>query len=380
MPRIGIVAGEPSGDALAAGLLEELRLRRPDLVAEGVGGALLEKAGCRILHPMDPMSVMGLAEVVGSLPKLLRLRRSLAAHFRAQRPDVFIGVDSPDFNLGLERRLRAAGVRTVHYVSPSVWAWRPERIAKIARAVDLMLVLLPFEEEFYKRHGVAVRYVGHPLADRIPLETDRAAARARLGLDSRAPLVAVLPGSRRAELRRHLPHFAGAAQWLHARRAEVQFAGATVNDEAAHYCNESARAMVPAGPAIPFFAGRAHDVLEACDVALLASGTVSLEAMLYNRPMVVAYRMNPLTFAILKRMVRVESVALPNLLAGRRLVPERLQGECTAEVLGADLLHWLDEPAHAAGLGETFRGIHRLLRRGASRAAAESVLELMGTR
>ncbi|MBI2970671.1 MAG: lipid-A-disaccharide synthase [Gammaproteobacteria bacterium] len=377
MPRIGIVAGEPSGDVLAARLLSELRGRCPGLEAVGVGGPQLAAAGCRILQSMDKLAIMGIAEVIGSYAGLVRLRRSLVDHFRGHPPDVFIGVDAPDFNLDLELALHRSGIKTVHYVSPSIWAWRQKRVHKIAHAVDLMLVLFPFEKEYYDRHGIAARYVGHPLADQVPLEPDQPAARRRLGMATDAPVVAILPGSRRAELRRHAAPFLLAADWVRARRGDARFAGAVVDDQAAEFCNAAVKRLGLSRLAIRFHPGRAQDVLEAADVALLASGTVSLEAMLMKRPMVVAYKMNRLTFMILRAMVSLNHVALPNLLAGCEIVPERLQGACRPELLGRDLLRWLERPDDSESVRARFTEIHKTLRKNATAAAAESVLQLM---
>jgi len=370
MPRIGIVAGEPSGDQLGAELVQALRGKFPGLEVEGIGGPRLQAAGCRSLFPMERLSVMGLVEVLGRYVELRRIRAELAEHFLRNPPDVFIGVDAPDFNLGLERRLRAAGIRTVHYVSPSVWAWRRWRLRGIARSVDLMLALFPFEERFYRNAGIPVACVGHPLADRIPPAPDRAAARARLGLDPAVRVVALLPGSRRSELERLAAPFLSAAMEIHGQRPQTVFVCSPLDESAAAFCRG-----IRGCEALPvaFFPGRSHDVLEACDVALVASGTVTLEAMLFKRPMVVAYRMNPLTFAILRALVKVKFAALPNLLAGEALVPEYLQDDCTPGHLAEAVLRCLDDEAATARLQSRFSELHAELRRGASARSAEAV-------
>ncbi|HEY7840403.1 MAG TPA: lipid-A-disaccharide synthase [Gammaproteobacteria bacterium] len=377
MPRIGIVAGEPSGDRLGAGLIEELRRRYPGIEVEGIGGPLLQAAGCRSLFPMERLSVMGLVEVLGRYAELRRIRAQVARHFLQHPPDVFIGIDAPDFNLGLERRLRAKGIRTVHYVSPSVWAWRRWRLRGVARSVDLMLVLFPFEERIYRDAGIPVACVGHPLADRIPSVPDQAAARARLGLDPAARLIAIMPGSRRGEVERLFTPFLLAAAEIRRRRPEALFICSPLDEASAELCRRAQAAIGLADLPVAFFPGRSHDVLEACDVALLASGTVTLEALLFKRPMVVAYRMNPLTFAILRAMVRIRFVALPNLLGGEALVPEYLQGDCTPVRLAEGALRWLEDDAAAGRLRSRFAEIHTHLRRGASSRAAEAVGELL---
>jgi lipid-A-disaccharide synthase len=371
--RLAVVAGELSGDLLGAGLLRALRARLGGLECEGVCGPGLEEAGCSGLYPMERLSVVGLVEGLRRVPELLPARRRLVARWASQPPDVFVGVDAPDFNLGLERRLRARGVPTVHYVSPSVWAWRRYRMRKVARAVDRLLVLFPFEADFYERHGVPVRYVGHPLADRIPLEPDVAQARRELGLPD-GEWVALLPGSRVSEVARLAGPLVGAAHWLHARRPGLGFLVPAASAETRAVLQEALQ-----GQDLPLrvFDGQSRTVMAAADAVLLASGTATLEALLLKRPMVVTYRLSPVTYAIAKRLVRVRHVALPNLLAGRDLVPELLQDRATPEGLGAAVLRYLEEPAAVAALQASFREIHQALRRGADDRAAEAVLELL---
>lgn len=375
--RLAIVAGEASGDLLGAGLVRALRERCDDLVCEGIAGAELQSAGCAGLYPMERLSVVGLVEGLRRAPELLPQRRRLARHWARQRPDVFVGVDAPDYNLGLERRLRRRGVRTVHYVSPSVWAWRRYRVRKVASAVDLLLVLFPFEAPFFERHGVPVRYVGHPLADLIPLAPDPARARHDLGIPPAGEWVALLPGSRLGEVERLAVPMLGAARWLLARRPGVRFIVPAAS-AAARTAVESARAAVGRGLPVTVTDGRSRTVMAAADVVLLASGTATLEAMLLKRPMVVTYRLHPVTYALARRLVRVRRVALPNLLAGRALVPELLQDEATPERLGAEVLRYLEDPGRSAALQEDYLTLHRALRRDANARAAGAVLELAG--
>jgi lipid-A-disaccharide synthase len=376
MVRIGIVAGEPSGDALGAELLHALRRLRPEFDARGVAGPQMQQAGCRSLAPMSRLAVMGLVEVLGRYAELWRLRRALARELREFAPQVFVGIDAPDFNLGLERALRSARTRTVHLVGPSVWAWRRGRLRGIARSVDLMLVLFPFEEAIYRAAGIPVVCIGHPLADRIAQIPDRGAARARLGLGAGATLIALLPGSRRAELARHVDPFLLAAARCHAARAGLHFVAAPLSEADADFCRARRHALGLDGLPLEFHAGRASDVLEAADACLLASGTIALEAMLFKRPMVVAYRLNPISYRIIRSMIQVRHVALPNLLAGETLVPECLQDECNPQRLAAELLHWLDEPQRVAAVQRRFDALHAELRRDAGASAARAVLEL----
>ncbi|MCU0936463.1 MAG: lipid-A-disaccharide synthase [Gammaproteobacteria bacterium] len=374
--RLAVVAGELSGDLLGAGLVRALRARVAGLECEGVCGPGLEDAGCTGLYPMQRLSVVGLVEGLRRVPELLPARRRLVARWGSQPPDVFVGIDAPDFNLGLERRLRARGVPTVHYVSPSVWAWRRYRVRKVARSVDRLLVLFPFEADFYALHGVPARFVGHPLADRIPMEPDVGAARRALGLPEGGEWVALLPGSRVGEVARLAGPLIGAAHWLRERRPGVGFLVPAASPETRAAFEA---ALGGRGQDLPLrlFDGRGHTVMAAADVVLLASGTATLEALLLKRPMVVTYRLSALTYALAKRLVRVPHVGLPNLLAGRELVPELLQDRATPEGLGTAVLRYLEAPSAVAALQESFRDIHQALRRGADDRAAEAVLELL---
>lgn len=374
--RVGIVAGEASGDRLGAALIRALRRLRPELSVEGIAGPLMIEEGCRALFPMERLSVMGLVEVLGRYRELLGVRRQVREYFLANPPDVFIGVDSPDFNLGLEKGLRKHGIPTVHYVSPAVWAWREYRVRKIARACDLMLTVFPFEEAFYRRHRVKATFVGHSLADEIPLRTDRAGARRALGLPLDGELVALLPGSRANELQYHVALFVDAARWIAERRPGVRFVVPLVSASARQSVEEACRNRVP-GLAINLVDGRSHEVMAASDVVLMASGTAALEAMLLKRPMVVAYRMAPVTYYMLKLLVHLPYVSLPNLLAGHRLVPEYIQQEATPERLGSQVLEWLGSPEAVDTLQREFTSLHTSLRRDASNVAAKAVLELV---
>jgi len=411
--RFVLVAGEASGDLLGAGLIEALRERVPAARFAGVGGPRMIAAGLEAWHPAEKLAVMGLVEVLRHLPELLAVRRDVARRTLDWAPDAFIGIDAPDFNLGLERRLRHAGLRTVHYVSPSVWAWREKRAARIGRSADRVLCLFPMEPPIYARHGVDARYVGHPLADAMPLEPDRAAARAALGLPAHAPVLALLPGSRLGEIARLGADFVGAARLLAAEMpglhlvapmanarcadafaalaAEAGFAvgppGAPGTAQAPRLLLLSPGAGAPGGASAAGSAARlgddaarplSHLAMFAADAVLLASGTAALEAMLAKRPMVVAYRLAPLTYRIVKGLglLKVDRYSLPNVLAGRDLVPELMQDACTPAALADALRPALRARAIDPALLDEYRRLHRLLRQDASRSAAAAVLDL----
>lgn len=359
MIRIGIVAGEASGDFLGAGLINALKREGIEYQLEGIGGDRLQATGCHCLYPMEKLSVMGFSEVLGRSLELLGIRRSLARYFTTNPPDVFIGVDAPDFNFPLERVLRKKGVRVIHYVSPSVWAWREYRLKSIATAVDMMLTLFPFESPYYQKYGIPVAHVGHPLAGEIGLETDKQAARERLELP-RGRILAVLPGSRRAELEKHTGPFLQAANWCQQQAGELKIISNLVNRSSRDLFRELARRSAP-DIDVTMFSGRCHDVIAAADAVLLASGTVALEAMLIKRPMVVGYRVNWLTYQIAKRMIRTPYVSLPNLLAGRQLVPECLQNDCRPDRIGPALVKWLREQESVKQLNTEFTRLHREL-------------------
>ncbi|QEN46294.1 lipid-A-disaccharide synthase [Pseudomonas protegens] len=369
--RIALVAGEASGDILGAGLMRALKAQHPAVEFIGVGGPLMEAEGLVSYFPMERLAVMGLVEVLGRLRELLARRKKLIQTLIAKKPDVFIGIDAPDFTLNIELKLRQAGIKTVHYVSPSVWAWRQKRVLKIREGCDLMLTLFPFEARFYEEKGVPVKFVGHSLADAIPLEADRAAARAELGLPE-GPLVALMPGSRGGEVGRLGALFLDAAQRLRAMRPGVRFIMPCASPERRVQLEQLlANRDLP----LTLLDGQSHKALAACDAVLIASGTATLEALLYKRPMVVAYRLAPLTFWILKRMVKSPYISLPNLLAQRLLVPELLQDDATADALAQTL-----SPLIEGGEEQTrgFDEIHRTLRRDASNQAAQAVLGLIG--
>ncbi len=377
--RIVLVAGETSGDQLGAGLAEALRARFPDAQFAGVGGDAMRAAGVDTWFDAGELAVMGLAEVLAHLPRLLRLRRELRKRALEWKPDLFVGVDAPDFNLGVERWLKRRGVRTVHYVSPSVWAWRESRVQKIGRSADLVLCLFPMEPEIYARHGVDARFVGHPLADAIALEPDRAAARETLGVPFHAPLLAVLPGSRLGEIERMLPVFLQATALVARDIDGLQLAIPAANAD----CRAAIEHAISRSPfPVPRYLlvdGHAQQAMIAADVVLLASGTAALEAMLCKRPMVVGHRIARTTYRIVKALGLLKSrfVSLPNVLAGEEVVPELLQEDCTAERLAGAILQWFAQPEAVAALRPRFRALHEDLRRGASARAAEAVAGLV---
>ena len=372
--RIALVAGEASGDLLGADLLAALRTRLPHATFAGIGGPRMREAGLDAWWDCGELAVMGLAEVLRHLPRLLRLRRDLVARLLAWRPDVYVGIDAPDFNLGVERRLKDRGIRTVHFVSPSVWAWREGRAAKIGRSADCVLCLFPMEPPIYARHGVDARFVGHPLADRFPLDPDRAVARDALGLAHDAPVLAVLPGSRLGEIGRLGATFADAAARVAAALPGLQAIAPMANDACrAAFAPVAAAAM----PALRLVDGRAHEAMVAADVLLLASGTAALEGMLAKRPMVVGYRIAPLTHWIVRTfgLMRTDRYALPNVLAGEDLAPELMQDACTPERLADAVLRWFHDPAAVAALAPRYRDLHLSLRRDAAAAAAQAIAE-----
>ena len=377
--RIAIVAGEASGDLLGAGLIASLQVAFPDARFEGIAGPRMQARGCATVYPMDRLSVMGLFESFGRYPELIPFRHRLAKGYIRNPPDVFIGVDAPDFNLSLELSLRQAGIPTVHYVSPSVWAWRRYRIAKIKRAVDLMLTLFPFEADFYQRYDVPVAFVGHPLADEIPLEIDLVSARRALRIARRATVVALLPGSRMSEVEMLAEPFVRTAHWLHRRRSGIKFLVPLVGPDTIDRFRDVLGGTA-GGLDIEIVAGRSRDVMAAADVVLAASGTATLEALLLKKPMVIAYRTMAMTWFIGKRLLHVDHVGLPNLLAGRRLVPELLQDQATPERMGAALLQFLELPELCRGLAAEFQKIHAQLRHQASQRAVAEICTMLGDR
>jgi len=377
--RIALVAGESSGDQLGAALIAELQTWRGGIEFAGVAGPLMGAAGCVAWHDSDELAVMGLAEVLAHLPRLLRLRSGLVRRIRDWQPDLFIGIDAPDFNLGLEQRLKQAGIRTVHYVSPSVWAWRERRAERIGASADQVLCLFPMEPAIYARHGVAARFVGHPLASRFAIRPDHSAARSALGIGDDARVLAVLPGSRGSEIARLAPAFIAAA--LRCQRAipGLRLIAPMASAQSARQFRQ-ALAAAGADDAFDLLDGQAHTALIAADAVLVASGTAALETMLAKRPMVVGYRLHPLSHWLVRRLGLLKSpwVALPNILADAELVPERLQQDCTAEQLAAALLPLLDGGADHSALIARFTELHRQLLPPADGSAAAVVGALLG--
>lgn len=375
---IGLVAGEVSGDILGAGLIRALRRHLPAARFVGVAGPRMQAEGCEVWYEMEELAVMGVVEVVERLPRLLKIRRDLTRRFSELRPDVFVGIDAPDFNITLEGRLKRNGIRTIHYVSPSVWAWRQKRVFKIGRATDNVLAFLPFEKAFYDKHNVPCQFIGHTLADAMPLEPDKSAARRSLDIADDVPCLALLPGSRSAEvemlsadflqtaqlLRRHFPSLEILVPLVNARRRE-QF--------------ERIKAQTAPDLQVHLLDGRAREAMIAGDAALLASGTAALECMLAKCPMVVGYRMKPLTFALARWLVKTPYVSLPNLLAGRELVKELLQQDCVPEKLAAALLPLLNNDSLRRELHETFLELHQRIRCNADEQAAQAVMKLIGS-
>lgn len=375
--RIGIVVGEASGDQLGAPLIPALRELFPDAIFEGIGGPRMQAEGFQSLYSMERLSVMGFKEPLKRLPELLGIRRGLYRHFVDNGFTLVVGIDAPDFNLGLELKLRRRGILTAHYVSPSVWAWRQGRIRKIARAVDLMLTLFPFEAAFYRKHQVRVAFVGHPLADRFPMRPDTRGARVRLGLPEEGPLLAIMPGSRGSEVAMLGPLFLDVASWCRQRIPDLAFIVPAANDDRRRQLEQM---LVDSDLSVTLLDGNSHSAMEAADAVLLASGTTALEAMLLKKPMVVSYRLGKLTYWLLSRLVKTEYVSLPNLLAGRRLVPELLQDDATVEAIGTELLKIFSDPDASAALTREFAEIHRQLQADASVVAARNLAELVAGR
>ena len=374
-PRFAMVAGEASGDLLAGLLLGGLKARWPALQAQGIGGPKMAAHGFEAWWPHSLLSVRGYTEVLLRLRELLRLRRDLGDRLLRERPDAFIGIDAPDFNLGLETRLKAAGIKSIHFVSPSVWAWRSDRILKIAQAVDHMLCVFPFEPALYAQHGIAATYVGHPLADAIPLEVPRDAARAALGLARDATVVALLPGSRGGEVKHIAPRLLAAAARMHARRGDLVFLLPVVPG-----LRPQVDALLPRpapGVGGPPPAGRPHEALAACDVTLVASGTATLEAALFKRPMVITYAVHFLEWLRLRRLQLQPWIGLPNILCNDFVVPELVQQRATPEPLADAARPWPDDPVRAAGLAARFVDLHHTLRRNTAQAATDAIAKVL---
>ena len=379
--RVGLVAGEASGDTLGAGLIHALKRLVPDAEFFGIAGPKMQAAGCEVWEPSESLAVMGLFEILRDLPRLLRLRAQVRGRFLQLKPDVFVGIDSPEFNLRLARNLRAAGIPTVQYVSPQVWAWRQSRVQSIHEAVDLVLCLLPFEKRFYDEQHMPAEFVGHPLADAISLTVDRGQARAALHLPGDAQVVALLPGSRRGEVTRLTEDFAKTVRWLAAARPPLKFIAPMANAGVRDLFAAVLERVAP-GISVTLLDGQAQTALIAADVVLVASGTASLETALCKRPMVVVYRLGALTTWLVRRLNLVKSkfFAQPNLLADRRVVGEYFQEEIVPESIGAELLMWLDDTPRREALEQEFSRIHADLRRDASARAAQAVLALANHR
>jgi lipid-A-disaccharide synthase len=363
---------------LGADLINALRRLAPGATFFGVAGPKMQAAGCEVWEPAESFAVMGLFEVLRHLPRLLRLLARIGDRFLAARPDVFIGIDAPDTNLRLARRLREAGIPTVQYVSPQVWAWRQGRARSIHRSVDLVLCLLPFEKRFYDEHGMRAEFVGHPLADAIPMAVDRSSARAALKINATAQVVALLPGSRRGEVARLAEDFTATARWLATQRPSLVFIAPMANATSREIFSQALLRHAPAVH-VELIDGRAQTALIAADVVMVASGTASLEAALCKRPMVVVYRLGAMTAWILRRLHLVKSkfFAQPNLLADRRVVGEYFQEEIVPESIGAELLMWLEDGERRGGLEHEFSRIHADLRRDAGTRAAQAIVALL---
>jgi len=377
--RIGIVAGEASGDFLGAGLMREVNKQLRAVSFEGIGGPQMQTLGCRSLYPMDRLSIIGF-DSLDKYPEIFSIRNKLVDHFLANPPDLFIGIDVPDFNLGLEERLKSAGIPTMHYVSPTVWAWRGYRIRKIRRAVDHMLALFPFEANYYRKHHVPVTYVGHPLADQINLRCDVATARRVLHLPSKAMIIALLPGSRSSELNRHADLFVKTAIWLYKRHPNVHFVAPFVSTDTRLIFENALLRQGAWFLPITIVANESREAMAAADIVLLASGTATLEAALLKKPMVVTYKMSWLSYLLVLPFLHVNLYALPNILAGRKIVPELIQSKAAPEKLGVAVENYLTHHAKVHALRAVLSGIHHSLRRNANKRAAEAIIKMLKSR
>ncbi|WP_300317428.1 lipid-A-disaccharide synthase [Idiomarina sp.] len=368
--KVALVAGEHSGDLLGAGLIKTLKQRHTNIEFIGVGGPLMQEQGLKSLFPMDDLAVMGIAEVLKQLPKLLKHRKQLVQYLIDEQPDVMVGIDAPDFNLTVEKRLKKAGIPTIHYVSPSVWAWRENRIKGIRQSVDHVLCLLPFEKEFYDKHQLSATFVGHPLADDIPLEWSKNDARNELNIEPHGKYLAILPGSRSGEIERMAPLFLNVAKRLFAKFPELKFVAPMISEQRAEQFNNLVRQHAPE-LTINTPIGSSRLTMAASDYLLLTSGTVALEALLIKRPMVVAYRFHWLSYQIIKRLFHAPFFSLPNLLAGRKIVPELAQAQASENNIEQELSALIESDNHA--LLEQFTQIHQQLKVTASEKAADVV-------
>lgn len=377
--RCAMVAGEASGDLLAGLLLDGLRARLPALQSMGIGGHQMQARGFQAWWPSETLAVRGYLEVLPHLRRLLAIRRELGDRLLRERPDIFIGIDAPDFNFGLEARLRAAGIPTVHFVSPSFWAWRAKKVQTLKRSADHVLCIFPFEPDLLAAHGVPATYVGHPLASVIPLAPDRQAARQQLGLAPDACVVAVLPGSRGSEIQQMGGRFFAAARMLLRSRPALQFVVPAVPSQEAEVRRLAEAAGL--GARLQVVRGQSHTVLAACDVALVASGTATLETALYKRPMVIAYHMNRLSYWLMRGRNLMPWIGLPNILCQDTVVPELIQDAATPDALAAALEHWLQArdaaPQTIAALEQRFTALHLELRRDTARLASDAIEKLL---
>lgn len=368
-----MVAGEVSGDLLGAGLVHALKKRYPNIEFTGIGGPRMAENGFVSSYPMDELTVLGVSEVFGKIGRILAIRRKLAASLVKNPPDVFVGIDAPDFNLPLEQKLREKGIPCVHYVSPTVWAWRRYRLKKIARSVDHMLTLLPFEVSLYRERSIPVTFVGHPMADQIPMHPDTRAAREALGLPVDKVIIALLPGSRKSELERHARLFVETAQWIHQRNSKLHFVAAPVDDSTRKQFEQALVDCHGRGLPIDIITGKAREVMTASDLVVLASGTAALEAALLKKPMVVTYKVSFATYVIVKLLSHVKYYSMPNNLAGKELVPEIMQYQATPENIGRAVEHILTNPHIRDQLVKELEQMHRDLKRDGDVLAAEVV-------
>jgi lipid-A-disaccharide synthase len=373
--KIALVAGETSGDLLGGLLLDGLKARWPQAQFVGIGGPQMAQRGMQAWWPSDKLAVRGYAEVIARLPELLRIRKQLRERLLQEKPDVFIGIDAPDFNLALERDLKAAGIKTVHFVSPSIWAWRPERIEKIRTAVDHVLCIFPFEKAIYDQAGIGATYVGHPLAGVIPMQPDQAAARAALGLSARDKVVALLPGSRADEVKYLAQRYFEATVVIKSSDSAIKFIVPCVP----HVMPAIERQLTASGQQqhVQLVRGQSHKVLAACDVALVASGTATLETALFKRPMVIAYNMHAFSYWLMKRKQMQPWVGLPNILCEDFVVPELLQDEATPQALAQAVLAWLQAPEKMTAVQQRFADLHEQLRRDTPQLAAHAIEEVL---
>ncbi|MGV7959843.1 lipid-A-disaccharide synthase [Photorhabdus tasmaniensis] len=374
---IGLVAGETSGDILGAGLIRALKVKIPNARFVGVAGPLMQAEGCEAWYEMEELAVMGVVEVLERLPRLLKIRKDLTTRFTELKPDVFVGIDAPDFNITLEGRLKQQGIRTIHYVSPSVWAWRQKRVFKIGKATDMVLAFLPFEKAFYDKFNVSCRFIGHTMADAMPLQPDKAVARELLGIPQEAVCLALLPGSRHAEVEMLGADFLKTAQLLRQQMPDLHVLVPLVNAKRREQFERIKQETTP-DLNVHLLDGKAREIMIASDAALLASGTAALECMLAKCPMVVGYRMKPFTFWLAKRLVKTAYVSLPNLLSGQELVKELLQEKCQPQKLADELLSLLQGSEKVEALKQTFLHLHESIRCNADEQAAQAVLELAG--